>query len=97
MNLLKRLCHLEAVTAQAQAGKTVFTLEDGSRFLTDADPLTYLLQYGVKTERGRIVGYEPPPGAKDPITGAVYAEISRQVFGDILAYPVPNRNIHDFE
>ena len=58
MNLLKRLCHLEAVTAQAQAGKTVFTLEDGSRFLTDADPLTYLLQHGLQSPRGRIVGYE---------------------------------------
>ena len=96
-DLLKRLRTLEAAAAQARAGKTVFNLEDGSQFLVEADPITYLLQYGVKTERGRIVGYKPPPGEQDPITGAVYAEISRQVFGDILAHPVPDRNIHDFE
>lgn len=72
MNLLKRLCHLEAVTAQAQAGKTVFTLEDGSRFLTDADPLTYLLQHGPQSPRGRIVGYEHQEGREvDPISRSV--------------------------
>ena len=76
---------------------TVFKLEDGSTFTTELDPMTYLLQYGAKTERGRIVGYEPPPGTHDPITGAVYAEIRRLVFGEILANPAPNRDIRDFE
>lgn len=72
MNLLKRLCHLEAVTAKAQAGKTVFTLEDGSRFFTDADPLTYLLQHGPQSPRGRIVGYEHQEGREvDPISRSV--------------------------
>ena len=75
----------------------VFQLEDGSTFTTELDPMTYLLQYGAKTERGRIVGYEPPPGTHDPITGAVYAEIRRLVLGEILAHPAPNRDIHDFE
>lgn len=76
---------------------TTFKVEDGSLFYTELDPMTYLLKYGAKTERGRIVGYEPPPGVHDPITGAVYAEIRRQVFGEILAHPVPDRNIHDYE
>ena len=76
---------------------TVFKLEDGSTFTTELDPMTYLLQHGAKTERGRIVGYEPPPGVHDPITGAVYAEIRRLVFGEILANPAPDRNIHDYE
>ena len=76
---------------------TTFKVEDGSLFYTELDPMTYLLKYGAKTERGRIVGYEPPPGAHDPITGAVYAEIRRQVLGEILAHPVPDRNIHDYE
>lgn len=62
MNLLKRLHRLEAVTAQARAGMTVFTLADGSRFLTEDDPLTYLLQHGPESPRGRIVGYEHKEG-----------------------------------
>ena len=61
-DLLKRLRRLEAVTAQAQAGKTAFILEDGSRFYTDSDPLTYLLQHGPESPRGRIVGYEHQQG-----------------------------------
>ena len=76
---------------------TTFKVEDGSLFFTALDPMTYLLKYGAKTERGRIVGYEPPPGTHDPITAAVYAEIRRLVFGEILANPAPDRNIHDYE
>lgn len=69
LDLLKRLRRLEAVTAQAQAGKTVFVLADGSRFYTDADPLTYLLQHGPESPRGRIVGYEHQEGRDvDPIS-----------------------------
>ena len=97
MSIAQRLQRLEAKLGEKRAWLTAFKLEDGSTFTTELDPMTYLLQYGVKTERGRIVGYKPPPGEQDPITGAVYAEISRQVFGDILAHPVPDRNIHDFE
>lgn len=71
-DLLKRLRRLEAVTAQAQAGKTVFTLEDGSQFFTDDDPLTYLLQHGPQSPRGRIVGYEHTEGREaDPISRSV--------------------------
>lgn len=76
---------------------TTFKVEDGSLFYTELDPMTYLLKYGAKTQRGRIVGYEPPPGTHDPITAAVYAKIRELVFGEILAHPVPDRNIHDYE
>lgn len=72
MNLLKRLCHLEAVTAQAKEGKTAFTLEDGSQYLTEDDPLTFLLQHGPQSPRGRIVGYEHKEGREvDPISRSV--------------------------
>ena len=97
MNVLHRLQRLEAKLGGKRAWLTVFKLEDGSTFTTPDDPLTYLLKYGAKTERGRIVGYEPPPGPYDPITGAVYAKIRELVFGEILAHPAPDRNIHDYE
>lgn len=71
-DLLKRLRRLEAVAAQAQAGKTAFVLEDGSRFYVETDPLTYLLQHGPQSPRGRIVGYEHTEGREvDPISRSV--------------------------
>lgn len=97
MSIAQRLQRLESKLWEKRAWLTVFKLENGSTFTTELDPMTYLLQHGAESPRGRIVGYEPPPGAQDPITCAVYAEIRRQVFGDILAHPVPDRNIHDFE
>ena len=82
MNLLKRLCHLEAVTARAQEGKTAFTLEDGSKFFTDDDPLTYLLQHGPQSPRGRIVGYERTEGREvDPISRSVCEYINEYLKG----------------
>lgn len=36
---------------------TTFVLEDGSPFITDSDPLQYLMEHGVQTPRGRIVAY----------------------------------------
>ena len=96
MSIAQRLQRLESKLWEKRAWLTVFKLENGSTFTTELDPMTYLLQYGAKTERGRIVGYEPPPGAQDPITGAVYAEIRRLVLGEILAHPAPDRDIHDF-
>lgn len=72
LDLLRRLRRLEAVMAQAQADKTVFVLEDGSRFYAEPDPLTYLLQHGPESPRGRIVGYEHQEGREmDPISHSV--------------------------
>ena len=72
-DLLKRLRRLEAKANQAQAEKTVFILEDGSRFLADDDPVSYLIQHGPETPRGRIVKceYEESQNA-DPITRSLY-------------------------
>lgn len=97
MSIAQRLQRLESKLRGKRAWLTVFKLENGSTFTTELDPMTYLLQYGAKTERGRIVGYDPPPGTHDPITAAVYAEIRRLVLGEILAHPAPDRDIHDFE
>ncbi len=36
---------------------TVFLLEDGSRFVTKDSPLTYLIEHGVQTPRGRIAAW----------------------------------------
>lgn len=94
---LRKIDRLLSEVQSNRPPMTTFKVEDGSLFYTELDPMTYLLKYGAKTERGRIVGYEPPPGVHDPITAAVCAEIRRQVFGEILAHPVPDRNIHDYE
>ena len=94
---LRKIDRLLSEVQSNRPPMTTFKVEDGSLFYTELDPMTYLLKYGAKTERGRIVGYEPPPGPYDPITGAVYAEIRRLVFGEILAHPAPDRNIHDYE
>lgn len=71
LDLLKRLRRLEAKAEQRQAGKTVFVLEDGARFLTEDDPITYLLQHGTESPRGRIVGYAHTEGDIDPISRSV--------------------------
>ena len=94
---LRKIDRLLSEVQSNRPPMTTFKVEDGSLFYTELDPMTYLLQYGAKTERGRIVGYEPPPGPCDPITGAVYAKIRELVFGEILAHPAPDRNIHDYE
>ena len=94
---LRKIDRLLSEVQSNRPPMTTFRLEDGSAYTTPDDPLTYLLKYGAKTERGRIVGYEPPPGPYDPITGAVYAEIRRLVLGEILSHPAPDRDLHDFE
>lgn len=75
-DLLNRLRRLEAKANQAQAEKTVFILEDGSRFLADDDPVSYLIQHGPETPRGRIVKceYEESQNA-DPITQSLHEYI----------------------
>lgn len=79
-DLLKRLRRLEAVTAKVQAGKTAFTLGDGTQFLTELDPLTYLLKHGPQSPRGRIVGYEHKEGRDvDPISCSVGEYINQML------------------
>ena len=79
--MIRKINRLLSEVQCKQPPETVFTLEDGSTFTTELDPMTYLLQYGA-TERGRIAGYEPPSGMQDPITAAVYSEIRRLVLAN---------------
>lgn len=82
LDLLKRLRRLEAEAAQRQAGKTVFVLEGGARFLTEDDPITYLLQHGPQSPRGRIVEYEHTEGWEvDPISISVCEYINELLKG----------------
>ena len=53
---LRKIDRLLSEVQSNRSPMTVFELEDGSTFPTPDDPMTYLLKYGVKTERGRIVG-----------------------------------------
>lgn len=58
---------------------TTFVLEDGSPFITDLDPLQYLMEHGVQTPRGRIVAYACDKKGADPITLAIYEEIENGI------------------
>ena len=84
-DLLRRLRRLEMTAARARAEMTVFTLADGSRFYTEADPLTYLLQHGNQTPRGRIVGYEHQEGRDvDPISRSLGEYLKELIGGDTV-------------
>ncbi len=74
-DILQRLRRLETAYQMRQDGLTVFKLDNGSLFHTNADPITYLLKNGVDTGMGKIVDLMDPAGATDPITAAVYDEI----------------------
>ena len=56
-----------------------FVLEDGSPFITDSDPLQYLMEHGTETPRGRIVAYPCDKKGADPITLAIYEEIENGI------------------
>lgn len=58
---------------------TTFVLEDGSPFITDSDPLQYLMEHGVQTSRGRIVAYPCDKKGADPITLAIHEEIENGI------------------
>ena len=76
MNILERLQRLEAQVGNRPQGGA-FRLEGGGSFRPELDPLTYLLQNGVESPRGRIVGIDPPAGELDPVSASLYEEIDR--------------------
>lgn len=76
MNILERLQRLEARVGNRPQG-CAFQLEGGGSFRSELDPLTYLLQNGVETPRGRIVGIAPPAGTVDPVSASLYEEINK--------------------
>lgn len=75
-NTLARLQQLEIKMA-LRPNKSLFRLEHGGVFRPECDPLSYLLQHGVETPQGRIIGIAAPEGELDPLTTAVYEEINR--------------------
>ncbi len=80
MNVLERLQRLEAqIGSRPQGG--AFQLEGGGIFRPELDPLSYLLQHGVDTPRGKIVGIEPPAGELDPVSASLYEEINNIING----------------
>lgn len=76
MNIMERLQKLEERVG-VLTKTSAFRLEHGGVFRAECDPLTYLLQNGVDTPRGEIVGINPPEGHLDPLSAAVYEEINR--------------------
>lgn len=67
---------------QARESMTVFILEDGTQFFTDADPISYLIQNGTQTPRGQIVRYEHRDERDaDPITRSLYEYIEELICG----------------
>ena len=81
-DLLKRLHRLETAMNQARESMTVFILEDGTQFLTDADPISYLIQNGTQTPRGKIVRYEHGEERDaDPITRSIFECIEELICG----------------
>lgn len=78
MDIRQRLQRLEGQIGVLPPA-TVFSLEGGGGFRAECDPLSYLLQHGTETPRGRIVGIELPAGENDPITVSLYETIDRMI------------------
>ena len=76
MNLSQRLKRLEELVG-SRSLKGVLRLEGGGTFRAECDPMSYLLQNGVETPQGRIVGIDPPAGELDPVSASLYEEIGR--------------------
>lgn len=80
-DIVSRLRRLEANYAGRLAGQTAFRLEDGTMFYTDLDPVSYLLQNGVETARGRIVAYSSTFGTGDPLSTSIAEYIDELIGG----------------
>ena len=77
MEIKKRLKQLEKYFNGKNVQGAAFRLEDESLFIPDTDPVSYLIQNGVETPKGKIVGIKRPKEELDPITEALYYEIER--------------------
>ncbi len=65
---------------------TVFLLEDGSAFVTDQEPMNYLIVNGVETPRGRIAAYPHPVDGVDPLSLSLYELIDEGIQQGGLGY-----------
>lgn len=69
-----RLKRLEAAIQEYQRARkpTVFLLDTGATFVTDADPIEYLMKNGVETPKGRIVEYPHQVEGIDALSLSLY-------------------------
>ena len=74
---MKRVERARAALVGSLPQDCIFRLEGGESFRAECDLLTYLLQNGVETPQGRIVGIDPPDGELDPVSASLYEEIDR--------------------
>lgn len=79
---------IEAMLRKYQAAQrpTVFVLENGSAFVTDRDPMDYLIKNGVETPKGRIVAYPHPVNGVDPLSLSLYELIDEGIQQGGLSY-----------
>lgn len=75
MNILQRIQKLKNEMERKQQNLTAFQLEGGGTFYTDRDPVSYLLEHGTKTPRGRITGCTPSSEECDPISKSLFDTI----------------------
>lgn len=90
-----RINHLNALIREYKNRFTftTFVLEDGSPFITDLDPLHYLIEHGTETPRGRIVAYPCDKKGADPITLAIYEEIENGIKNGGIEIPFDDYEI----
>ena len=69
-----RVKRLEAAIQEYQRARkpTVFLLDTGAVFVTDADPIEYLMKNGVETTKGRIVEYPHQIEGLDALSLSLY-------------------------
>ncbi len=81
MGIDSRLKRLEAVMAEYQGSQnfTVFILEDGSSFATKQDPLSYLVEHGAETPKGKIVSYPHPVAGVGALSLSIYEAINDEI------------------
>ena len=77
----RQIKRIEAMLRKYQAAQhsTVFLLEDGSAFVTDQEPMNYLIVNGVETPRGRIAAYPHPVDGVDPLSLSLYELIDEGI------------------
>lgn len=86
----ERLAALREYLETLSTGKTIFLVEGGREFYTDADPFTYLLEHGAYTPDGRrIVLYPHAVEGVDPLSLSLYELIDEAIEVGKLELPEP--------
>jgi hypothetical protein len=79
--LNSRIKRLEDLVKEYKLSRklSVFLLEDGSTFTTDEDPITYLMEHGIETPKGRIVAYPHETKGIDALSLSIYEMIDEGI------------------